>query len=130
MSDSINQGLEGVVVSATKISNVDGQRGELVYAGYMLEEVIEHACCYEAVLFLFLNGKLPTPEESKDFAANLATHRTLSDETLAVVDALPTGLNYMDALRSAMSALGCEVIPVTHPHKNKLLRLSPKHRFF
>ena len=38
MSD-IARGLEGINVTATKLCRIDGQKGELVYAGYDIYEV-------------------------------------------------------------------------------------------
>lgn len=108
-ADGINQGLEGVVVAETQIARVDGQKGELIYAGYLLDDIIAQKATYEDVLFLFLNGQLPSEAESQAFAADLAARRVLSADVCKVVDALPLGLNYMDAFRSGMSVLGAEV---------------------
>lgn len=110
----VNQGLEGVVVATTNISNVDGVRGELVYAGYLLEELIARKCSYEDVLFLLLKNKLPTPQESLEFTAHLASKRTLSPQLEAMIDAMPRDLDYIDALRTGISALSCEM-DVSYP---------------
>jgi citrate synthase len=39
----INTGLEGVVAASTRLSHVDGERGELIIAGYPLPELAAHA---------------------------------------------------------------------------------------
>ena len=36
-------GLEGVVVADTRLSKIDGEAGSLIYAGYSIEELAEHA---------------------------------------------------------------------------------------
>lgn len=106
----INQGLDGVVVANTRISNIDGDRGELVYAGYTLEELISRHCSYEDVVHLLLRDELPSsPEESQLFAADLASRRELSPALEAMIDAIPRNLDYMDALRIGISALSCEI---------------------
>jgi len=107
--EPINHGLEGIVIAATTISNVDGIRGELVYAGYMLEELIDRNCSYEDVVHLFLRGRLPSPAESQSFAVDLASKRALSPALERMIDAIPRNLDYMDALRTGISALSCEM---------------------
>ena len=52
----INQGLEGVVIAETRIASVDGIKGELLYAGYSLDKLVELNASYEDVLYLLLNG--------------------------------------------------------------------------
>ena len=37
----VNSGLEGIVAATTGLSDVDGERGELVIAGYQIGEVYE-----------------------------------------------------------------------------------------
>lgn len=122
----VNQGLEGVVVATTKVSNVDGVRGELVYAGYLLEELIERQCSYEDVLYLLLKNKLPTPKESIDFTASLASRRTLSPQLEAMIDAMPRDLDYIDALRTGISALSCEMDVSYPPNEEQALNCIAK----
>lgn len=106
---SINRGLDGVVIANTTISNIDGKRGQLVYAGHSLEDLINNNYSYEDVVHLFLKGSLPTPEESKLFAKDLARRRELSNELKQLIAAIPKTIEYMDAFRIGMSALGCEM---------------------
>ena len=49
--EDIAAGLEGVVVAATRLSEVDGERGRLIIGGYPVEELAPHAH-FEEVLFL------------------------------------------------------------------------------
>ena len=106
---NINQGLEGVVVAETKIANVDGIRGELIYAGYLLEEIIERNCIYEDVFYLFLRGHIPSEKESSVFKKELAARRNVSSDIEKVLDALPKSMDYMDVFRTGMSVLGSEI---------------------
>lgn len=122
----VNNGLEGVIVSSTEISDVNGVRGELVYAGYMMEEIIEQQCSYEDVLYLFLRKALPSKEASKEFSKNLASRRKLSPELEAMIDAIPKNLDYMDAFRTGISALGCEINTSYPPTEEQALSLIAK----
>ena len=40
-ASEVNEGLEGVIAAATRLSLVDGERGELVIAGHRLEALVE-----------------------------------------------------------------------------------------
>lgn len=48
----MNQGLEGVVAAETALSMVDGERGELIIAGYAVEELAPNATFEEVVALL------------------------------------------------------------------------------
>lgn len=122
----INQGLEGVPVAETTISNVDGIRGELVLGGYMMEEIIDQGHTYEDTLHMFLRGALPTSAESAEFARELASRRPVSTDISKVIDALPKGLDYMDAFRTGMSVLGHEVGTGYPPSEEQVLDLVAK----
>jgi citrate synthase len=96
-------GLEGVVVARSRLCFIDGQRGILIYGGYDVNDLAEHAS-YEEVAFLILRGNLPTREQLDDFNAGLVAARTLSDETARVIDLLAEGAAPMEMLRTAVSA--------------------------
>ena len=124
--ETINQGLEGVVIAETKISRVDGIKGELIYAGHLLEEVIASGASYEDVFFMFLHGHLPSKEESKTFTQTLAKRRVLSAQTIKLIDTLPKGLDYMDAFRSGVSVLGGEMDTSYPPTKEQAMDIVAK----
>lgn len=100
----INSGLEGVVVAATKITKVDGLKGQLVYRDFNIQDVIQNAC-YEDIVYLLCKGRKPNAEESVQFKKELAKRRVLSAQTLAVIKALPKDFNCMAALRTGISSL-------------------------
>ena len=70
-----SSGLDGVVAAATAISHVDGERGELVVAGYPIEELAEHAT-FEEVTWLLWHGDLPSARHA--YAEALRHRRTAS----------------------------------------------------
>ncbi|HWW61524.1 MAG TPA: citrate/2-methylcitrate synthase, partial [Thermoanaerobaculia bacterium] len=49
MTMTVNNGLEGVVAAETRLSMVDGERGELIIAGYRVEELAARATFEETV---------------------------------------------------------------------------------
>lgn len=98
-------GLENAVAAQTRLSHVDGQRGELIIAGYPLEELAPNAT-YEQALFLLWNGRLPDLSELEEFQSGLATQRQLPPLVQSVMEAAARAkLPPMDALRMAVSTL-------------------------
>lgn len=98
-------GLQGVVAAKTRLSSVDGQRGELIIAGFPLEEIAPNAT-FEEMVYLLWNGALPNATQLADFCQRLAAYRTLPAFTIdllrtAAEQRVPT----MDALRMGASTI-------------------------
>ncbi len=101
----IARGLEGVLVTETRLSSVDGERGELLIAGYPVEELAPHAT-FEEVLFLLWNDRLPDVQERAALQADLAAQRSLPAATVALLRAAAErSAPVMDALRMAVATL-------------------------
>ena len=64
VADMVNSGLEGVVAATTRLSHVDGERGELVIAGYPVGELAEHAT-FEETTWLLWHGELPSARAAR-----------------------------------------------------------------
>jgi len=62
------------------ITYIDGDKGELLYRGYPIEELAVN-CDFMDVCYLILNGELPTPEQKKDFDYQV-THHTMVNEQM------------------------------------------------
>jgi len=101
----IHKGLEGVIADETRISEVDGQRCQLIYQGYNIDELVGRAS-YEEVGYLLLNGRLPTRNELSAWTAQLDQHRALEPQELAILQSLPPQAGPMALLRTVISALG------------------------
>ena len=71
------EGLDGVVATTTRLSDVDGEAGRLTIAGYAVEDLAPYAS-FEEVAYLLLHGRLPGPAERVRFAEDLAERRVLS----------------------------------------------------
>ncbi len=103
--DELNPGLEGVTVAETRLSNIDGENGQLVIAGFPVEELAPNAS-FEEVLYLLREDRLPTSDELAAFRADLASRRAVADEAIETVvrAANEEGQSSMDALRMGISA--------------------------
>jgi citrate synthase len=99
-----NAGLEGVVAAPSEICFIDGVAGRLVYRGYEIADLVENVG-FEETAFLLWNNRLPKRSELTDLKAQLSEHAGLPAHKLAILKALPTGAEPMDALRTAASAL-------------------------
>ncbi|MBN1238889.1 MAG: citrate synthase [Gammaproteobacteria bacterium] len=93
----VHEGLEGVLAAATRLSLVDGERGELIVAGKRLEELAGRPFEHTVALLWKAAG-----------ASGAAPVRAaaLPDLTLALLrDAAAAGAGSMDALRMAIGTL-------------------------
>ncbi|NNM58726.1 MAG: citrate synthase/methylcitrate synthase [Legionellales bacterium] len=96
-------GLEGVAIAESAISHVDGEKGELIYRGYWVEDIVQNHC-FEDIVHLLWFGHLPDAAESKAFKAKLAANRELPDYIKQLINLLPKTLTPMAVLRTALSA--------------------------
>ncbi|MGH2492600.1 MAG: citrate synthase [Candidatus Limnocylindria bacterium] len=106
MSTAYVPGLQGVVAARTRLSKVDGQRGELVIAGFPLEEFAERAS-FEELTFLLWNDHLPNVTELSSFREQMTAARELPAVTREVLEAAAAQkAPVIDALRMAAGTLG------------------------
>ena len=105
---AVQAGLDGIVVAETELSDVDGERGELIVRGYAIEDLVGHVTFEDACVLLW-SGRLPSASEREQWRARLATARRDAFDRLASAgDALelPDG---MDAVRAALAHLSAGV---------------------
>ena len=84
MSDELKRGLEGVLVSESDLSYIDGDVGKLVYRGYAIEDLARDAS-YEETLYLLWHDELPNRAQLAEFSEAMAAERSLSDGVLSVI---------------------------------------------
>jgi citrate synthase len=99
------KGLEGIVANSTAISDVLGEPGILIYAGYDINELAGKVS-YEEVVYLLWHGKLPNQAELDKLKADLVRCRHLPQGVVDFVTNAPRDANPMDVLRTAVSMLG------------------------
>ncbi len=64
----------------SSITFIDGDKGELLYRGYPIEQ-LANKCNFLDTCYLLLNGELPNETESKDFVSRV-THHTMVHEQM------------------------------------------------
>ncbi len=105
MSEELKKGLEGVLVTESSLSYIDGDEGKLVYRGYTIEDLARNTS-YEEVVYLLWHGELPTREELESFSASMAEEREIDDVVHDVVAQLAEADEEpMAALRTIVSVL-------------------------
>jgi citrate synthase len=98
---SVASGLEGVVAAETRLSSVDGEAGELIIAGFPVEELASRAS-FEETVYLLWHDALPDPGQLAAFRQRLSGRRMLAPATLDLLRAAAAErVDTMDALRMA-----------------------------
>ena len=63
----------------SSITYIDGDKGELLYRGYPIEQLAEQ-CSFIEVAYLLRNGELPSKAELEDFDGRVRRHNMLHDQ--------------------------------------------------
>jgi citrate synthase len=103
---TFTKGLEGIVAAHTRLSDVRGDVGQLIYCGYNIDELAGKVS-YEEVVHLLYHNRLPNVKELADLKATLAGFRELPQGVIDLVTHLPKDTGPMHAIRTGVSALGC-----------------------
>ena len=97
-------GLEGVVAVPSTICFIDGNEGRLVYRGYEIGDLVEHAT-FEEVAFLLWGSDLPNTVQLESLKSDFGRTAALPANVVSLLRELPKQTHPMDALRTAISAL-------------------------
>ena len=100
------KGLDGVVAASTRLSDVKGDIGELIYCGYNIDELAGKVS-YEEVVHLLHHNHLPNRKELAELKARLVAARELPQGVIDIIKKLPKNTPPMHAIRTGISALGC-----------------------
>ena len=99
-----NIGLRGIPVADTKISVVNGIKGELQYRGFCIQDLARQAS-FEEVIHLLLYGELPSQADLDHLTLELQTARALQPEVLQCLAMRPVTAAPMDVLQGAVPLL-------------------------
>ncbi|MSU32060.1 MAG: citrate synthase [Pedosphaera sp.] len=103
---SVSKGLEGIIAAHTRLSDVRGDIGQLIYCGYDINE-LAGVVSYEEVVHLLFHNHLPSAKELAELKAVLVGYRELPQGVVDLLTALPKDCPPMHAIRTGVSALGC-----------------------
>ena len=119
----LNTGLRGVVIADTKICEVDGANGRLIYRGYLVQDLAENAT-FEEVSFLLLYEKLPDKDELLEFKRQLAAQRALPPEVIAAMKTRPKDALPMDILQAVVPMLANHDPDIKDQSQEAVLRMA------
>ena len=76
---SYDPGFTSTAACKSAITFVDGEKGELLYRGYPIEQLAEK-CDFLDVAFLLFNGELPTFKEKELYSSTINGQSLLHDQ--------------------------------------------------
>jgi len=88
----------------SSITFIDGEKGILRYRGYPIEELAER-CTFLEVAWLLIHGELPTPDELKEWEAQIKRHTMLHETTKKFLEGFRYDAHPMAMLISTVAAL-------------------------
>lgn len=97
-------GLRGVAAASSSVSDVNGEKGELIYQGYNIHDLAEHST-FEEVAFLLWHKRLPTAGELAELKQTLSESYSVPAEVLDLMRRFPREADPIDVLRTAVSSL-------------------------
>jgi citrate synthase len=100
----IKRGLEGVIFTETYLSAIDGEKGELSYCGYDIQDLAGSAT-YEETAFLLWYRRLAAEAELEMLSNWLRGNRRLPKVVWGIMHSLPEQATPMEALRTVASTL-------------------------
>ncbi|HRP27000.1 MAG TPA: citrate/2-methylcitrate synthase, partial [Burkholderiaceae bacterium] len=104
------------------ITYIDGDKGELQYRGYPIEQLAEK-CDYLETCYLLLNGELPNAEQNAAFDALVTKHTMVHEQMQFFMrgfrrDAHPMAI--MTGLVGALSAFYHDSTDITNPRHREI----------
>ena len=76
---TFDPGFMSTAACNSAITYIDGDKGELLYRGYPIEELAQR-CDYLETCYLLLYGELPTPPEKEDFVSRVTMHTMVNEQ--------------------------------------------------
>lgn len=102
--DTKNIGLRGIPIADTKISNIDGAKGKLIYRGYDIDELAKKSN-FEEVTYLLLHDDLPTKEGLAEMRSKLVDARWIPKQMQINMGNWRKDADPMDMLQAFVAAL-------------------------
>ncbi|MDO5510265.1 MAG: citrate synthase [Weeksellaceae bacterium] len=101
---TMDPGYKNTGSTESKITFLDGEEGKLLYRGYPIEQLAEKSS-FEEVMYLLLEGELPTQDELTIFKNTLKDYNFVNDRVKKIIDAFPQEAHPMGVLASLTSSL-------------------------
>src|SRR5262245_14429913 len=86
------------------ITYIDGDKGELLYRGYPIDQLAT-SCDFLEVCYLILTGELPNPEQRKDFVSRVTNHTMVHEQMQFFMRGFRRDAHPMSVLTGLVGAL-------------------------
>ncbi|WP_185866101.1 citrate synthase [Blattabacterium cuenoti] len=96
---TFDPGLKNTGIAKSSISFIDGEKGELLYRGYPIEQII-NKCSFMETSYLILNGELPNTAQLKSFSEKIKKFNHINQEIYQILDKIPDNYHPMGILSS------------------------------
>src|SRR5690606_4490058 len=118
---TLDPGFMSTAACESKITYIDGDKGELLYRGYPIEQIAQH-CDYLQTCYLLLNGELPDAEQRKDFDQRVTRHTMVHEQMARFLQGFRRDAHPMAVLVGMVGALSAF-------YHDSLDINDPEHRF-
>lgn len=99
-----NTGLRGIEIADTRISNIDGEKGKLIYRGYDILDLTKNST-FEETAYLLLYDKLPNKYQLDEFNTKLVEARYVPKQMQKNMGNWRKDADPMDMLQAFVAAL-------------------------
>ncbi|MEN7526354.1 MULTISPECIES: citrate synthase [unclassified Cupriavidus] len=106
----------------SKITYIDGDKGELLYRGYPIEQLAQK-CDHLETCYLLLKGELPNAKQKEEFVGSVMNHTMVHEQLQFFMrgfrrDAHPMAV--LTGLVGAMSAFYHDAMDIDDPHQREI----------
>lgn len=99
-----NIGLRGIEVADTRISNIDGEKGRLIYRGYDIVDLTKYST-FEETAYILIYDQLPTTHQLNEFKSKLSDARSIPRQMQRNMSNWRKDADPMDMLQAFVAAL-------------------------
>jgi citrate synthase len=106
----------------SSITYIDGDKGELLYRGYPIEQLAVN-CDFLETAYLLLNGELPTPGEKKNFVDTVTRHTMVHEQMQFFFRGFRRDAHPMSVLVGTVGALASfyhDSLDINDPHHREV----------
>ena len=118
---TFDPGFMSTAACESKITYIDGDKGELLYRGYPIEQLAER-CDYLQTCYLLLNGELPDDAQRRDFDQRVTRHTMVHEQMTRFLQGFRRDAHPMAVLVGMVGALSAF-------YHDSLDINDPEHRF-
>lgn len=101
---TLDIGYKNSGATISEITYLDGDKGELMYRGYPIDQLAEKSNFTE-VMYLLMHGELPTQDQFQKFEKGIKRYNYVAEEMKKLLDVFPRSAHPMGVLSSLTSAL-------------------------